>query len=134
MQPLRCDGECGQQAQIMITVIETGEVLALCMSCTADWGKAISDKRDQAVAAEQASLVDQASPVDQEKANVGTPRPTPRQATRRRTTRRATPFPSIVSGASTTPDVSGHDDSMEHGPTPGPDIAGHHADDIATVE
>lgn len=134
MQPLSCDGGCGGQAQIMITVIATGDVLALCMGCTADWGQAIAAQRDAALAAEQAA----SEPVEQVKEDLnasmakrlGGSRP----ARRRRSSGSAAPFPSIVSGASTPADSAGHVDSVEHGPTTGPDIAGHNADDIATVE
>lgn len=134
MQALPCDGGCGGQGQVMITVIETGDALSLCWGCTADWGKVVSDQRDQAVADAQAGPELVAEVQAATKPAASKRPPTPRGARRRRTSGSAAPFPSIVSGASTPADSAGHDDGMEHRPTNGTDIAGHNADDIATVE
>lgn len=134
MQPLSCDGGCGGPGQVMITIVETGDAVALCWNCTADWAQMLITQRVQAT---QGELAGQAGPDDQ--AAAGEPaaprrtrtKPGPRAARRSQQWRdqNERPIKHAITEGSGRPD-----DGMEHGLSAGTDIARHDTDSSSTGE
>lgn len=134
MQPLPCDGGCGGVGQVLITIVETGDALALCWNCTADWGQQVAAQRDAAQQQQQAGPDGNEGQADDDQP-ARPARPAPRRAARRRrpaTVGQAdTPTSGAVPSGASGP---GGDDSVEHRPPLSTDLGGYETDDISVGE